>query len=131
MAEPSATIPSSLGHHGPYKPDDYTGYFKYSLDSLDSLGVSATPLGMLSTLGEALESVGDEGTDYRLSEDHGSCWVEVDGLAIYIVRGAATLDIEVYPAGREMDQELATIQVPFKKGNRDGEVKNGAGADTL
>jgi len=46
-------------------------------------------------------------SDYQLKEKAGSCWVEVDGFAIYICRTDEGVVVDIYESGSEMDESLA------------------------
>ena len=69
---------------------------------------------------QVLQTVGDEGEDYKLNEGSPSCWIEVDGIALYIRRytnertGRSFVNVEAYRARDEMGDEIDSFRVEIK-----------------
>lgn len=62
---------------------------------------------------DALEDKNGEGTDYVLQEGVVSCWVEVDGIALYIRRTGSGrgVIVEAFESGDEMGETLDSLEV--------------------
>lgn len=61
---------------------------------------------------DALVDKTGEGTDYVLQEGIGSCWVEVDGIALYIRRTCGSgVIVEAFKSGDEMGETLGSMDV--------------------
>lgn len=80
----------------------------------------------MSSLENTLIDKGDG--DYELSSGAVSCWIQVDGLSVYVSRGIGrqnTVTVEVYDVGRETDSPLAeltaTASDKFDEGEEDGD----------
>ena len=59
---------------------------------------------------DALVDETGEGTDYILQDGVDSCWVEVNGIALYIRRnGDQGVSVQAYKSGDEMGEILALM----------------------
>ena len=60
-----------------------------------------------------LEEKSLEGSDYVLPEGEPSCWVEIDGVSVYLLRAAdGGVHVSIYPVGDEMGEALAWCGSP-------------------
>jgi hypothetical protein len=53
----------------------------------------------------------DQATDYRLREDAPSCWIEVDGIALYIIRTPPGVLVMAHHTGREGEDPINEMWV--------------------
>jgi hypothetical protein len=54
-----------------------------------------------------------DGNDYILAEGETSCWIEVDGISVYIMRTNDGVSVDLCPTGKEADVELASCWATF------------------
>lgn len=52
-------------------------------------------------------------SDYELKENHGSCWVTVDNISVYIVRNDEGVSVDLYPHFCENNEALGSTSVTF------------------
>lgn len=53
------------------------------------------------------------GSDYTLKPGQPSCWITVDNISVYIVRGDAGVHISTFPLEKEMEPELGVMTTYF------------------
>lgn len=60
---------------------------------------------------DALVDETGEGTDYVLQKGRYFCWVDVDGIALYIRRTGGSVIVEAFKSGDEMGESLGCMEV--------------------
>lgn len=56
-------------------------------------------------------------TDYELVEKAGSCWIRTGCLSVYIRRNDEGVSVDIYPAGSESDEAIASTYAFFSEAN--------------
>ena len=64
----------------------------------------------------------NEETDYTLSPPHGSCWITVDTVSVYIRRTDEGVSVDLFPKGREMNDSLAGAWATFAEADLEEEA---------
>jgi hypothetical protein len=58
-------------------------------------------------------------TDYVLKDDHGSCWVTVGNISVYIRRNDEGVSVDLYPLGDEDAESIASCWATFAEAEPD------------
>jgi hypothetical protein len=87
------------------------------LEGFNSYEAMAAHLKALKTEEPPLEF--EDCTDYTLKEGHGSCWVTVGNISVYIRRNDEGVSVDLYPRGDEDSESLSGCWATFAEAEPD------------